>query len=654
MTNVVSKLKARFYRKKAKELLKNRPSGIKTRLNKAGFLNRIHKLEAQQIELELKNKELIRAKKHKDEIATEKYIELYDSVPVGYYILSRDGEIIELNLSGSQMLDKERSLLKNSNFSFYISNDTKQFFDHFLEKVFKNKAKETCEVTLSINDNLQIYVQLTGIIDRNGGKCNVTMTNITEHKIAEEALQETEELYHQILDNSLDAILLTSPDGKVFSANPAACKMLQMSEKEICNFGRNRILVLDDPRLPELMEERKNTGKARGEVLMLRKDGTKFPAEISSSVFTDKNGQLKTSMVIRDITDRKQVEDYLRLSENRFRQLFENMYEGYAYCQVIVENESVIDWTYLEVNDKYEKLTGFKDVIGRRASEICPGIAEIDPQLFEIYSRVSLGGQSEYFEKFAKVLQKWFSVAVYSPGMGYFIVIFNDISKRKKTEDKLKNANKALAKLYSHQEEAKEIERKAISREIHDELGQLLSALKIDLSWIINNPDNTQESRKRLKGMYKNIDETIGIVQRISAELRPSILDDLGLIPALEWYCQNFEKRAGVKVQFKSDGVNCTNEHKNVAIYRILQEALTNVIRHAKAKSVIVHLHQEEGFIILEVIDDGVGMDQDKIDSYNSLGLIGMRERVNLYNGSMDIASVINEGTKLSVIIPLD
>lgn len=150
-----------------------------------------------------------------------------------------------------------------------------------------------------------------------------------------ETLQANEERYRLLLENSMDAILLTSPDGAVLSANPAACTMFQRSEEDICRLGRNGIVDMSDPRLPVLIEERNRTGKAKGELQMLRKDGTQFPVELSTSVFTDQSGRLLSSMIIRDITERKNAEEQLVLakekieeSEMHFRLLVENAPEA--------------------------------------------------------------------------------------------------------------------------------------------------------------------------------------------------------------------------------------------------------------------------------------------------------------------------------------
>ena len=154
------------------------------------------------------------------------------------------------------------------------------------------------------------------------------------------------------------------------------------------------------------------------------------------------------SMVITysDITARKQAEDALRTSEEQYRRLFEHMAEGYAYCQMIVEDRVAQDWIYCEVNEAFETLTGLRHVRGKRVSEVVPGIRETDPGLFEIYARVSLIGQHEKFEMFIEALQQWFSISVYSPAEGYFVSVFDVITTRKQSEEALHKALEDLTR----------------------------------------------------------------------------------------------------------------------------------------------------------------------------------------------------------------
>ena len=185
---------AEFLRQKAKEMLRKKIIETGSELPDADIRKFIYELEVHKLDLELQNEEL-RLAKVAEQDAAEKYRELYDFAPSGYFTLSKEGEIVELNLSGSQMLGKDCPKLKNSSFSFFISDDTKPNFHNFLDCIFIGKSKETCEVTLSVNWELPMYVHLTGIANENGELCLVTMVDITERKRTEtEIIHKNEQL----------------------------------------------------------------------------------------------------------------------------------------------------------------------------------------------------------------------------------------------------------------------------------------------------------------------------------------------------------------------------------------------------------------------------------------------------------------------------
>jgi two-component system, NarL family, sensor histidine kinase UhpB len=223
---------------------------------------------------------------------------------------------------------------------------------------------------------------------------------------------------------------------------------------------------------------------------------------------------------------------------------------------------------------------------------------------------------------------------------------------RIEAEKEIKNMNKALEKLNQRLIDVREDERASFARELHDQLGQSLTALKIDADWLNAKISYNSEERAKVNEMIKIITSMIGDIQRISSELRPAMLDDIGLVHAVEWYISEFEKRTGINCVINLNEVQFTNKKKNLVMYRILQEALTNVARHSDASKVNINLYRTVDSIILEVFDNGKGIEKEKINSYKSLGFIGIRERLKQHNGSLDIQSKFNKETRLTVAIP--
>jgi PAS domain S-box-containing protein len=231
----------------------------------------------------------------------------------------------------------------------------------------------------------------------------------------------------------------------------------------------------------------------------------------------------------------------------------------------------------------------------------------------------------------------------------------HDITERKKNEEEILRKNEQLKNLTTHLQQVREEERTTISREIHDELGQQLTALKMDIDWIRHKQNNPDEAiASKLQEMLKMSDGIISTIRRISSDLRPAIIDDLGLIAALEWKCNDFEEKMGIPCQFFSNVKERKFEnHFGINAYRILQETLTNVSRHAAAKSVVVSVSENETELFLEIADDGKGISNENIGNGKTLGIIGMKERAALLGGKLIITGEKNKGTSTKLILPL-
>jgi PAS domain S-box-containing protein len=256
---------------------------------------------------------------------------------------------------------------------------------------------------------------------------------------------------------------------------------------------------------------------------------------------------------------------------------------------------------------------------------------------------------------------RWISSAIYPTGRvtrdgrRIFFHMVTDITERKEAEKQLSISREQLRSLSAHLESVREEERKNMARELHDELGGILTALKIELSRLTKRFGKEQELLlEKAKSMNELVDVAIQTVQKISAELRPGILDDLGLAAALEWQASKFETLTQIKCELSSNPKDIVvDSDRSTAIFRIFQEVLTNVIRHANATKVKASLKEEAGRIVLTVRDNGKGIEEKQLSNPKAFGLIGMRERAGFWGGEVKISGSPGKGTTVMVNIPL-
>lgn len=309
-------------RQKAEKLLKKKTLQTGSQLSKTEMLKLIHDLEVNQKELVMQNEELKLAKEQA-EVAAEIYAELFENAPSGCYILNKDAKISKLNRSGVIILGKERSLLENSRFSSFVSDDTKQIFNQFLEKVFKSRTKETCEVTLMTDNKLPRYVNLTGCVTENGKQCHINLVDNTERKQIERALRESEERFRKLVETSPEAITLTDLDGNIVMCNHQTAALHGFESTEVM-LGMNAFKLFPPEEWQRAGEDMQRTlaeGLIKGiEYTMLRSDGSYFSAELSAAVILNTKGSPQFFMAItNNITERKQTEESLQNERRLFR-----------------------------------------------------------------------------------------------------------------------------------------------------------------------------------------------------------------------------------------------------------------------------------------------------------------------------------------------
>lgn len=296
----------------------------------------------------------------------------------------------------------------------------------------------------------------------------------------------------------------------------------------------------------------------------------------------------------------------------------------------VLEGRHVLDWLLPENHEAVlNSLDEFKD----------NGQAEIETYL------LTKDGHSIPFLLTAVKLE--------TQRQNYLIGVGTNIKERKKAEEELKSSLEQLKQLSQHIEKARENERKAISRELHDDLGQALTAVKIDLG-IIKQQISDNEVIPRVNKVSALVGETIKTVQRLTSQLRPEIIDDLGLHAAIKWYTKEFEQRNGIEIFLEMDSAIPISPDDSLTLFRIMQESLTNIARHSGANSIKIKLVEEEGLINFRISDNGIGITKEELSSNKSFGIIGMKERATSLAGTCDIYSENGHGTIINLIFPLN
>ena len=504
-------------------------------------------------------------------------------------------------------------------------------------------------------DYFWCYVNISILDHPDFGKVYLSVhTNITKRKMAEAALSENVAKFRGIFENSLLGISIASPEGILLLVNSAYSRMYgyESPDKMLQEVTNVEKLYAQQEERKEILRMLQKDGKMEPrEVEVIRRDGTKFLVLVTVSVVRDFDGHLLYNQAIHlDLSERIKSEEKVRDAALYTRSLIESNLDP-----LIAINT---DGKITDVNVATEQITGLERVklIG---SDFVDYFA--DPEKVRREFRIILSrGLVKNFpltirHSSGRTTDVLFNATLFKNLAGEVQGVFadaRDITDRKKIDEELRKSKELLEKLNQHLHDVRENERAFISREIHDELGQSMTALKLDLKMMHKYVGTNPEAIMKLDSMIGLVSDTIKDVQRISSDLRPGILDDLGLVSSIEWYCEEFEKRTGIKCNLKLDNSDYSDSQIKLTFFRILQETLTNVIRHANASSVNVKLHKSLKGATLTIQDNGIGIPEEKIESHKSLGLISIRERVRQLNGKLDISSKKGDGTKLTVFIP--
>ena len=467
---------------------------------------------------------------------------------------------------------------------------------------------------------------------------------------AEESLRESEERYRDLVENSHELICTHDLDGRVLSANPAAAVALGYDLEAFVGKGNIRDILAPEvrDRFAEYMTALQEKGFTSGVMVVQTSSGEKRLWEYYNSLRTEGVTTPVVRGMARDITEQRQAAKTLRESEERYRELFENSKDAIYLHD--------LHGRYTSVNRAAEELTGYsrEEIVGKHYSNfIGPRFLKEARENFCLKFDVPIETtyEAEVVRRDGKRIPvEVSSRMIYKDGVVIGVQgTVRDISERKRAEDVLQTYSRRLL-------EAQEIERQKISRELHDEIGQVLTAIRLNLQ-AVQETCETDACLPRIVESISVIDEALNQVRELSLELRPSLLDELGLVAALRWYAARYTLRSGI-----DSAVTCKSEIKGIpyevgtACFRIAQEALTNSARHSKATKATVRVERRNGELHLSIQDNGVGFDSQLFlngMASSALGLRGMQERALAVSGRVQINSQIGKGTDITVVVPL-
>lgn len=513
-------------------------------------------------------------------------------------------------------------------------------------------------------------IVFTALRDADGNLPGFTKVtrDITERKRTEEQIA----YLARLMEDNSDAIFSTDSSFIIRTWNRAAELLYGYSIAEVKGQPAGKILrtPMNEDVISSIRKKMLRTGYWKGEVYYLTKGGNLLTILLSTTAVKNAMGHPDGFvMVCRDFTERKKLE--LQLQH----------FSGELEAQVKLKTAELTDYKYAldqssivsitdekgvikDVNDNFCRISGYRaaELIGE--SHRIVGSRYHPAQFFrQMWQTISKGEvwKGEIRNRAKDGTDYWVDMTIIAfldaKGEPYeYIALGSDITERKKGEELLRQSYQEIRELASHLQDVREEERAGIAREIHDELGQQLTGLKMDLSWMSKRKiiESDAELKQKTIGTMTLLDTTIMTVRRIATDLRPSILDDLGLIAAIEWQSQEFERRSGICTEFKST----VDEFKHssaiaIGLFRICQESLTNVARHAGADRIRISLQEENEYILLKIEDNGKGFEIQKIGDKKTLGLLGMKERTLMMGGEFRIESEPGKGTTLSVTVPV-
>ncbi|HLC98483.1 MAG TPA: PAS domain S-box protein [Candidatus Nanoarchaeia archaeon] len=502
-----------------------------------------------------------------------------------------------------------------------------------------------------------------------------TIHDITEKKNTEELLQEQKRDYQTIFDSSPSIIIYKSKEDRILNVNKTYSDFLGLPKNNI--IGKTTFDVVKPKELAEKTRaddlEVIKSGKPK--LNFIRRYVSPFSKKeiwglISKLPFYDKEKKIiGTITFLEDITERKEAEEALKESEKLYHSLFSNMLNGFAYCKMIFRRGKPEDFIYLDVNKSFGTLTGLKNVVGKKVSEVIPGIQKSDPQLFKIYGRVSLTGRPERFEIYVESLKMWFWISVYCPQKGYFVAVFDVITERKKAEEQIKRSYQELREI----DQMKSTLLRDASHELRTPAAMMAMAtdfLGNELKEEIPSKKNIEKYLEMLQRNSKKLRDQTSLVVEFSRleSLKQLDTGKINLCRTITDVTNAFKGKAaekGIKLAFKPARESFIYANANL-ISILLENLLGNAIKFTKRGHVYIRCRKKDGKVFIEVEDTGIGMKPEGIRKIFKpfsqlnldieglgLGLALCKKIVELHNGEIKVRSAPRKGSTFTVVLPV-
>jgi PAS domain S-box-containing protein len=592
--------------------------------------------------------------------AEEKFHKIFMTTPDCIAITRmKDGLILDVNMGFDEMTGwNGNNAIGRTSYEINFWNDTADR-DFMLNELRSGRDIMHREFQFRQSDgSVRFGIYSARSIKIDGEACLIfILRDVSERKKAEESLLKSEKKFSSIFHLNPNPMVITEiATGKMVDVNQAFIRWSGYFREEVIGVS---VLDIDiwanqDDREKTIVSL-KESGEVNGKEVILRCKNGNLRNVLLSCRFIEIEQERYLLTLIHDITERKQVEE-------KYRSIFENAQEGIF--------RSTPERRFVMANQSMARILGYDS-----PEDLIAGITDIPRQLYVdsddrtkivgMMKRQGLARSNEvrFYRKDGSII--WVSMTIMPTRdekgqVMHYEGIVEDITDRKRADEEIRRTEEQMRAFAARLQTVREEERTHIAREIHDELGGALTGLKIDFSRLTKAAGEIKEELlkyfllNQMHNTMKHIDKTIKTVRKIATELRPGILDDLGILAALEWQLNDFHKHTGIHCEWISSLEEIhLDEQETTALFRIFQEALTNIARHADATGVRVHLRKEANTCVLDVEDNGRGITKNNIDDKRSLGLLGMRERTLAFGGRIDVKGQPGRGTKVTVEIPV-